>query len=66
MRVICSAVVEEDLQRKNLCECVKILGGQPEISGNTVSVEYEGPARSVSKFAGLFEQFPFHGVTTLP
>lgn len=66
MRIICSAVVEEDLQRKNLCECVKILGGKPDVSGNTVCVEYEGSTTAIAKFIELFDQFPFHGITTLP
>lgn len=65
MRVICTAVVEDERQRDNLCECVGILGGKPQISGNTVCIEYEGPERTATKYMELFEQYPTHGVSIL-
>lgn len=65
MRIVCTAVVEDERQKSNLCECVGILGGKPNISGNTVCVEYDGPIRTASKFIELFEQYPVHGISTL-
>lgn len=65
MRIICTAVVEDERQRDNLCECVGILGGKPNVSGDTVSVEYNGPVRTASKYIELFEQYATHGITTL-
>lgn len=66
MRIVCSAIVDEELQRGNLCKCVEILGGKADVSGNTVCVECVGSADTAAKFIALFEQFPFHGITTLP
>lgn len=60
MRTICAAVCEDARQRENLCQCVNILGGVPLITGNTVSVEYEGTL--ISKFVELFEQYPTHEI----
>lgn len=63
--VICTAIVENDIQKSNLCECIKILGGKPQVSGNTVSVEFEGTANNISKFIDLFEQYPYYGFSTI-
>lgn len=65
MRVVCTAIVENEAQKSNLCQCVKILGGEPNVSGNTVCVEHDGSVSTVSKFVELFEQYPVHGVSTL-
>lgn len=65
MRIICTAVVPDERQRENLCECVRILGGQPNVSGDTVCVEHEGSISTITKFAELFEQYAFHGISTL-
>ena len=62
MRVVCSAVLEDDRQRENLCQCVNILGGTPCISGNTVCVEYSGSETTVDKYIELFAQFPTHEI----
>lgn len=65
MRVICTALVENEMQKSNLCDCVEILGGKPTISGDTVTVEYEGPTDIANKFVELFEQYVVHGIITL-
>lgn len=63
--IICSAIVENDAQKENLCECIKILGGVPEVCENVVSVECEGSAKNMSKFICLFEQYPYYGFSTI-
>ena len=65
MRVICTALVENEMQKSNLCECVKILGGKPTISRDNVTVEYEGPTNIANKFVELFEQYAVHSIGTL-
>ena len=42
MRVSCAAVVPDERQRDNLCQCVRILGAVPVVLGETVSVDYSG------------------------
>lgn len=66
MHVICTAMLDNEAQKANLCECVKILGGMPDVSGNTVCVEYDGGNTTAEKFVELFSQYPFHGISTLP
>lgn len=63
--IVCTAIVDNDVQKGNLCECIKILGGKPQVSGNTVSVEFEGTANNISKFIDLFEQYPYYGFSTI-
>ena len=65
MRIICTALVENEMQKSNLCECVEILGGKPTTSGDTVTVEYEGPTDTANKFMELFEQYAVHDISTL-
>ncbi len=65
MHIICTAIVEDERQRKNLCDCVGILGEKPCVSGNTVCVEYEGAISTIAKLIELFEQYPVHGISTL-
>ena len=61
-KIICTAVVDNPQQRENLCDCVKILGGVPQLSGDTVCVEYEG--ENVDKFIQLFEHYVRHEIRT--
>lgn len=60
MRVRCEAYVENQLQRDNLCECVKILGGNPIVIKEQVIVEYEG--ENVGKMVELFEHYVWHTI----
>lgn len=62
MRIICTAIVENPQQRKNLCQCVGILGGVPNVAGDTVCVEYEGI--NTEKFIELFEHYVRHEIKT--
>lgn len=62
MRVVCIALVENEMQKSNLCQCIKILGGEPSASGNTVCTECNGSISAISKFIELFEQYPIHGI----
>ena len=67
MKIRCSAVVENDMQLKNLCQCVRMLGGRPiKTSDDTVSVEYEGIKERVDKFASLFENYFHHEISITP
>lgn len=62
MRVICSATIEDERQRENLCTCVNILGGAPSISGNTVRAEYSGLRTTADKYIELFSNYPSHEI----
>lgn len=65
MHVICTAFIGDAQQISNLCECVKILGGVPSVSGNTVCVEYDGSPIIATQLMDLFAQYPFHGISML-
>lgn len=61
MMLHCEAIVEEELLQKNLCDCIKIIGGKPIQDGNKISVDYTGEP---SKAIALFEQFQVHSIST--
>ncbi len=65
MHILCTAVIENEQQRKNLCDCIKILGGVPDVSFDTVSVDFSGARDTADKFAELFAQYPHHGICML-
>ena len=65
MCVMCNATVEDERQRANLCECVKILGGNPAVTDLNVFVEYEGSNATAEKFIELFSQYSEHAICTL-
>jgi len=65
MRVICTAVLENEPQRNNLRQCIGIIGGKPDVSGETVCVEYEGSSNVAQKFIELFEQYVTHEIKIL-
>lgn len=62
MKVICTAVVDNPLQKENLCQCIEILGGVPTVCNDTVCVEYEG--YNTEKFIELFEHYTRHEIRT--
>lgn len=64
MKVICTAVVENPQQRDNLKQCVEILGGVPNIAGDTVCVEYDGEPSKAEKFIELYEHYVRHEIIT--
>lgn len=61
----CNAVIENKAQRDNLCDCIRILGGVPEVNKDTVSIDYDGPQTTRDKFIELFEQYPRHGISII-
>ena len=63
--IICTAILDNDLQIKNLCECIKILGGKPSVSGNMVCVDFCGSKAKADKFIELFEQYTRHGISVI-
>lgn len=65
MDIICTAVLDNNKQIQNLCECIEILGGMPCVSGNTVCVEYHGIKAKAEKFIELFEQYARHGICSV-
>lgn len=65
MCIICSAIVEDNIDRQFLCDYIEALGGEPNVSGNTVCVEYNGKAEDAEQFARLFEQYDVHGISTI-
>lgn len=65
MRIICTAVLDNDMQKDNLAQCVRILGGVPTVNRSTVCVEYDGSPSKAEKFIKLFEQFSRHEIKTI-
>lgn len=69
MRITCEAVVVNELQRKNLEQCIKILGRESATSGDTVRVEYEERdsivfTKNAAKLIELFEHYTWHSIET--
>lgn len=58
------ATVRNKTQLDNLCECIRILGGDPKSSLNDVVVEFEGTEDECDIFTKLFEHYPDHGIYT--
>ena len=65
MHVICTAVLDNLLQRENLCQCIEIVGGVPIVARNTVCVEYSGDDQVAEKLIELFEQYCRHEIKVL-
>lgn len=63
MRVICSAVVQDQRQKEILCGKVSYLNGVPILFGRSVvSVDYEGEGPQAEKFIELFEEYTRHEI----
>ena len=65
MLVSCTALIDNEAQIENLCQCIEILGGKPEVDGCSVGVAYEGNQVTAEKFIELFEHYPFHNITVI-
>lgn len=61
MKVQCEAIVENPVQRDNLCQCIGILGGAPVVDKDKVSVVYDGEKGET--MISLFEQHVRHKIT---
>lgn len=57
----CKAVVENPLQRENLCQCCNIIGVVPRIDGESVVAETNDELLS-DKLIELFEQYARHTI----
>lgn len=64
MKIYCAATLENKMQFDNLCQCIEILGGEPNTSFNDVMLEYEGDRETCESFIELFEHYPHHGIFT--
>ena len=65
LHVLCTAVLDNDQQQDNLIQCIKILGGEPQVSRNTVCVEFVGAKDKAEKFIELFEHYSRHSIVSL-
>ena len=66
-KIICVAVVDNELQRQNLIQCIEILKSTPKVINNTtvqVSVDCENGKNSeqAEKFIELFEHYWRHEI----
>lgn len=64
-KIVCVAVVDNDLQRQNLIQCIEILKGTPVLTNNTtvqVSVDCENGKNKeqAEKLIELFEHYWRH------
>ena len=64
MLVYAVATIDNPKQRENLCECIEILGGKPNVAFSDVVLDFNGSKEQCDKFIELFEQFPRHGIYT--
>lgn len=60
MKVRCEAIVENPVQRDNLCQCIGILGGAPVVDKDKISVVYDGEKGET--MISLFEQCVRHKI----
>lgn len=57
--VYCEATIHEKKLRDNLIQCVKILGGNPLVVADRVSVTTD---KNDDKMIDIFEQFLIHDI----
>lgn len=57
MLIYCEAIVENTTQQDNLINCIEILGGEPKLDHDKISVEYEGSEDECDIFIKLFEHY---------
>lgn len=62
--ILCRAIVENPLQRDNLCECCVILGIKPTVVHDTVSVSFDEKYEKAETLMCLFEQYSRHEIMT--
>ena len=62
MRLFCVATLDNKAQIENLCECVRIIGGDPKVCVGDVSVEFEGSKDKCELIMELFEQYTRYGI----
>lgn len=62
MRVFCVASLDNKTQIDNLCECIKIIGGDPQVCLGEVTVEYDGTKEKCELLIELFEHYTRHGI----
>lgn len=60
MKVQCEAIIENPVQRDNLCQCIGILGGAPVVDKDKISVVYDGEKGET--MISLFEQYVRHKI----
>lgn len=63
MKIICSATVNNFIERDKLRDTVRQLGVEPLAAKDMVYLEYEGDSSQIEKLVRLFEQYNRHSVT---
>lgn len=58
----CIAVLDNDIQIENLCECIRILGGDPVKNNNVVEVTAPYPSDLASHLLLLYENYWRHEI----
>ena len=61
--MFCTAFLDNDAQVDNLCQCIKILGGEPVVSKNTVKVAVPYPSNLACHILLLCENYWRHEIT---
>lgn len=61
--VYCEAIIPEEKLRDNIRQCIKILGGEPYVHGDKISVTV---SKNESKMIELFEQLSAHNISIRP
>lgn len=60
----CVAVVDNELQRENLRQCVEILKAKLSVNKDTVTVQVPYGTEQSEKLIELFEQYTRHEIST--
>lgn len=58
----CTAKVDNELRKKNLCHCIKIIGGTPVTDEDTVKVTVPYPSDMANQLLLLYEQYWTHEI----
>lgn len=65
MKVVCTACVPEEKKRQNMVDCVRIIGAEATVEGDTIYVEYDGNIYISDKLIALFQHYPYHGISIM-
>lgn len=61
--VRCEVTIDNEFLKQNICDCIRILGGEPVVIGDNVSVTV---SENQDKMIELFEQFGDHSIIITP
>ena len=58
----CIAILDNNAQKENLCQCIRILGGEPMVNHDVVTTNAPYPSDLASHLMLLYEQYWRHEI----